>query len=114
MTRGKCDDPGRCDDDAAPFRQEVPVKTPLAWRFGRALAALALIGAGTTTAQAAAATPALQSIVPAPVSVTPSAGVVFPVVSTTKIVTEAGSAPAKQVGDYLAGVLRPSTGYALP
>lgn len=93
------------------------MKTPLARRLGRALAVLALIGASTTAAQvtpAAAATPALQSIVPVPASVTPAAGVTFPLVSTTKIVTEAGSAPAKQVGDYLAGVLRPSTGFALP
>nr|WP_279629577.1 family 20 glycosylhydrolase [Amycolatopsis kentuckyensis] len=75
---------------------------------------LALIGAGTQLTQAEAATPALQSIVPVPVSVTPAAGVAFPLVSTTKIVTEAGSAPARQVGDYLAGVLRPSTGFALP
>ena len=58
--------------------------------------------------------PALQSIVPVPASVTPAAGVTFPLVSTTKIVTEAGSAPAKDVGTYLAGVLRPSTGFALP
>ncbi|MEU4523076.1 family 20 glycosylhydrolase [Amycolatopsis sp. NPDC024027] len=93
------------------------MKQSFARRLGRALAVLALIGAGTTAAHftpAAAATPALQSIVPAPVSVTPAAGVAFPLVSTTKIVTEAGSAPARQVGDYLAGVLRPSTGFALP
>ncbi|MDS0136411.1 family 20 glycosylhydrolase [Amycolatopsis sp. CM201R] len=86
-------------------------------RLGRALAVLALVGAGTTAAHstpAVAATPALQSIVPVPVSVTPAAGVAFPLVSTTAIVTEAGSAPARQVGDYLAGVLRPSTGFALP
>src|SRR2546423_1759607 len=101
---------------ALPARRS-PVKTPFARRLGRALAVLALIGASTTAAQltpAAAATPALQSIVPVPVSVTPAAGVAFPLVSTTKIVTEAGSAPARQVGDYLAGVLRPSTGFALP
>ncbi|MEU8633429.1 family 20 glycosylhydrolase [Amycolatopsis sp. NPDC048633] len=93
------------------------MKTPFARRLGRALAVLALVGASTAAAQlapAAAATPALQSIVPVPVSVTPAAGVTFPLVSTTKIVTEAGSAPAKDVGTYLAGVLRPSTGFALP
>ncbi|WP_396136931.1 MULTISPECIES: family 20 glycosylhydrolase [unclassified Amycolatopsis] len=93
------------------------MKHPLTRRLGRALAVLALVGAGTTAAHstpAVAATPALQSIVPVPVSVTPAAGVAFPLVSTTAIVTEAGSAPARQVGDYLAGVLRPSTGFALP
>ncbi|MGK3202643.1 family 20 glycosylhydrolase [Amycolatopsis sp. MEPSY49] len=93
------------------------MKTPLARRLARALALVALVGASATAAQltpAAAATPALQSIVPVPVSVTPAAGVAFPLVPTTKIVTEAGSAPARQVGDYLAGVLRPSTGFALP
>ncbi|WP_410589566.1 family 20 glycosylhydrolase [Amycolatopsis sp. lyj-23] len=83
-------------------------------RLGRALAVLALAGASTQVTPAAAATPALQSIVPVPVSVTPAAGVAFPLVSTTSIVTEAGSAAARQVGDYLAGVLRPSTGFALP
>ncbi|MBE8517129.1 family 20 glycosylhydrolase [Amycolatopsis sp. H6(2020)] len=90
------------------------MKNPFARRLGRALAVLALIGAGTQLTHADAATPAVQSIVPVPVSVTPAAGVAFPLVSTTKIVTEAGSAPARQVGDYLAGVLRPSTGFALP
>ncbi|MDQ7806973.1 family 20 glycosylhydrolase [Amycolatopsis sp. A133] len=90
------------------------MKKPVARRLGRALAVLALIGASTQLAPAEAATPALQSIVPAPVSVTPATGVTFPLVTTTKIVTEAGSAPAKQVGDYLAGMLRPSTGFALP
>ncbi|MFB9686898.1 family 20 glycosylhydrolase [Amycolatopsis plumensis] len=93
------------------------MKPSFARRLGRALAVLALIGASTAATHltpAAAATPALQSIVPVPVSVTPAAGVAFPLVATTKIVTEAGSAPARQVGDYLAGVLRPSTGFALP
>ncbi|WP_410671811.1 family 20 glycosylhydrolase [Amycolatopsis sp. cmx-4-68] len=90
------------------------MKTPFARRLGRTLAVLALIGASIPLSSAAAATPALQSIVPVPVSVTPAAGVSFPLAATTKIVTEAGSAPAKQVGDYLAGVLRPSTGFALP
>ncbi|HET6710211.1 family 20 glycosylhydrolase [Amycolatopsis sp.] len=90
------------------------MKKTFARRLGRALAVLALVGASTQLTPAAAATPALQSIVPVPVSVTPAAGVAFPLVSTTSIVTEAGSAPARQVGDYLAGVLRPSTGFALP
>ncbi|UOZ06490.1 family 20 glycosylhydrolase [Amycolatopsis sp. WQ 127309] len=94
------------------------MKTARTRRLGRALAVVALVGASTTAAQlapaASAATPALQSIVPVPVSVTAAAGVSFPLVSTTKIVTEAGSAPAKDVGTYLGGVLRPSTGYALP
>ncbi|KDN22920.1 family 20 glycosylhydrolase [Amycolatopsis rifamycinica] len=90
------------------------MKNSFARRLGRALAVLALVGAGTQLTPAAAATPALPSIVPVPVSVTPATGVAFPLVSTTKIVTEAGSAPARQVGDYLAGVLRPSTGFALP
>ncbi|WP_326959458.1 family 20 glycosylhydrolase [Amycolatopsis sp. NBC_01286] len=94
------------------------MKTARTRRLGRALAVVALLGASTTAAQlapaASAATPALQSIVPVPVSVTAAAGVSFPLVSTTKIVTEAGSAPAKDVGTYLGGVLRSSTGYALP
>ena len=89
-------------------------------RLGRALGALVLIGATATAAQLAPATPAsaatapLQSIVPVPVSVTAASGVTFPLVSTTKIYTQAASAPAKAVGDYLAAILRKSTGFALP
>ncbi|MFD9894836.1 family 20 glycosylhydrolase [Amycolatopsis sp. NPDC059027] len=86
-------------------------------RLGHALAALTLLvgTAGVTTAgTAAAATPPLQSIVPVPVSVQAVDGVSYPLTAATKIYTEAGSAPAKDVGEYIAGVLRRSTGFPLP
>jgi hexosaminidase len=71
------------------------------------------VTAATQTTGAAAILP-LQAIVPVPVSVQAVNGVSFPLTSTTKIYTQANSADAKAVGDYLAGVLRRSTGFALP
>ncbi|MEV4621087.1 beta-N-acetylhexosaminidase [Asanoa sp. NPDC049573] len=68
---------------------------------------------GTALAAPLAATP-LTSVVPAPVSVTSTAGVVNTLTSTTSIYVEPGSAPAAQVGGYLASLLRRSTGYPLP
>ncbi|HEV2637542.1 MAG TPA: beta-N-acetylhexosaminidase [Actinocrinis sp.] len=53
-------------------------------------------------------------IVPEPVLVKPSAGVSYTITSGTAVLTQPGSAAAAQVGGYLAGLLRPSTGYALP
>ncbi|MFD8499802.1 family 20 glycosylhydrolase [Amycolatopsis sp. NPDC059657] len=95
------------------------MKIPRAQRgrkWGVALAVATMIGGLTAATQnpAIAATPPLQSIVPVPVSVQAAAGVTFPLVASTKIYTQAGSAPAKEVGDYLAAILRKSTGYALP
>ncbi len=92
------------------------MKTTRTRRLGRALGVLVLLGATATAAQlgpapASAATAPLSSIVPVPVSVTAATGVTFPLVSTTKIYTEAS---IRAVGDYLAGVLRKSTGFALP
>jgi hexosaminidase len=57
---------------------------------------------------------AMTSVVPAPVSVRPDAHDNFELTRQTKILTQAGSADAAAVGRYLAGVLRPSTGFALP
>jgi hexosaminidase len=76
-----------------------------------------LLAGGTLTAAGAAAaapTPAPAStayamVVPAPVTATPTPGVSFPLRSSTVISTDA---PA--VGEYLAAVLRRSTGYPLP
>ncbi|MFE2751209.1 beta-N-acetylhexosaminidase [Actinosynnema sp. NPDC059335] len=83
--------------------------------FGRALVALLFVGAtaAAVPAQAAPETP-LQHIVPAPVTVTPRPGVTFTLTADTRIYTHPGSAGARQVGEFLAGVLRPSTGYRLP
>ncbi|MFF1840017.1 beta-N-acetylhexosaminidase [Streptomyces sp. NPDC058231] len=61
----------------------------------------------------AAAPRPLGQIVPAPAQVKPG-GSPYTITSGTKIRVGDGSREARRVGDYLAGVLRPSTGYALP
>jgi hexosaminidase len=90
-------------------------------RVGRALSAAALVASGTVVwtlsgqaSNVAQAAEPLGSLVPAPVSVQATAGVTHTLTSTSKIYTQAGSADARAVGDYLAGVLRRSTGFALP
>ncbi|GAA1621680.1 family 20 glycosylhydrolase [Catellatospora bangladeshensis] len=65
-------------------------------------------------ASAQAAPSALGSVVPVPVSVQPAAGVVHTIASGAAIQTQAGSTAATDVGNHLAALLRPSTGYALP
>ncbi|MDI1461519.1 beta-N-acetylhexosaminidase [Catellatospora sp. KI3] len=64
--------------------------------------------------EALAAPVPLTSVVPAPVTATPTAGVTYTIGSATAIYTEPGSAAATGIGDYLAGILRPSTGFPLP
>ncbi|HEU4424241.1 MAG TPA: family 20 glycosylhydrolase [Pilimelia sp.] len=56
----------------------------------------------------------MHDVVPAPVSVVPTAGTTYRLPPDAGIFTEAGSAGAGGVGTYLAGILRRSTGYALP
>jgi len=53
------------------------------------------------------------NILPAPVSATPTGGQ-FTITSATSIHASSDSAPALAVADYLATLLRPATGYALP
>src|SRR5215207_4237263 len=62
-------------------------------------------------AGAAAPTSGLSQVVPAPASVRPSAGRPFEVGPSTVVRVSDG---AGQVGQYLAGILRPSTGYRIP
>nr|WP_281245011.1 family 20 glycosylhydrolase [Lentzea albida] len=62
------------------------------------------------SAQSQAAEP-LQSLVPVPVSVQAKSGVTHTLTAATKIYT---APAARDVGTFLAGVLRPSTGYAFP
>ncbi|MER7156305.1 glycoside hydrolase family 20 zincin-like fold domain-containing protein, partial [Streptomyces lydicus] len=64
-------------------------------------------------AQAAAATAPLDRVVPAPASVRPG-GDPYTLTDRTGIRVPGGSAEARRIAGYLAGVLRPSTGYALP
>jgi hexosaminidase len=73
-------------------------------------ATVAVVTTTATPAQAAS----LGDVVPVPVSVQPASGTTYTLPPGAGIFTEAGSAPAADVGAYLAGVLRPSTGYALP
>ncbi|MBW4720631.1 family 20 glycosylhydrolase [Saccharothrix obliqua] len=82
-------------------------------RTARAGAALALV-AGAAVVWDAAPAPAaepLQAIVPVPVSVRAAAGVTHTLDGTTKIRT---AAAAHGVGEYLAELLRPSTGHPFP
>ena len=84
-----------------------------------AIAALALPVTLPAT-PAAAATPTaparhLSDVIPAPVQTpTPDAHNTFRITPPTVIRTTPGSAAARHVGNALAGILRPSTGYALP
>jgi hexosaminidase len=66
------------------------------------------------TQPANAAVVQMQDVVPAPVSVQPAGGTTYTLPSSAGIFTQSGSAPATEVGTYLAGILRRSTGYALP
>ncbi|MFF5227480.1 family 20 glycosylhydrolase [Dactylosporangium sp. NPDC000521] len=75
--------------------------------------ALATVTAGVAWTVAAppadAAVVSLQDVVPAPASVQPASGVTFTLGSGTGIQTE-----SLDVGNALAALLRPSTGFALP
>jgi hexosaminidase len=84
------------------------------------LGALLLVaaGAGALGTGSAAAAPAaepvpLGRIVPAPASVTPG-GTPYEITARTRIRVDDRSADARRVGGYLAGLLRPATGFALP
>ncbi|WP_238017770.1 family 20 glycosylhydrolase [Dactylosporangium sp. AC04546] len=79
-----------------------------------AVTAAAGIAWVATAAPAVAAVVNLQDVVPAPVSAQPTAGVTYTLPSNATIQTQSGSAAATDAGNYLAGILRPSTGYALP
>ncbi|WP_329140760.1 beta-N-acetylhexosaminidase [Streptomyces sp. NBC_01476] len=90
-----------------------------------------MLAAGATAAGARAASPGATGappaaapdpavaavtsrVVPVPSSVRPGGGA-FRIAAGTPITLDAGSsAPARDVADYAAGLLRPATGYALP
>ncbi|MFC7340114.1 beta-N-acetylhexosaminidase [Saccharopolyspora griseoalba] len=77
------------------------------------VAAGALLAAGTAVPASSASQPAsrLTDVIPAPRSVTADPGTTFELSERTAIRASGAAAP---VGDYLAGVLRPSTGLPLP
>jgi hexosaminidase len=90
------------------------VRSALSAVLALAVSALAPPGAATAAPPPAAlATAALGDVVPAPVSVTPSAAT-FALVPSTVIFADPSLTGSSQIGAYLAGVLRPATGYSLP
>jgi hexosaminidase len=56
----------------------------------------------------------LGDVIPAPAEVRPDPAAAFTIDEGTAIRTAPGSAEARRVGEYLATLLRPATGYALP
>ncbi|MEV5608508.1 beta-N-acetylhexosaminidase [Streptomyces sp. NPDC052225] len=85
----------------------------------RLLGSLLLVAAagagalGAAPAPAAATATPLGQIVPAPAEVT-AGGSSYEITAKTRIRVDDGSREARRIGGYLAGVLRPSTGYRLP
>ncbi|TYC07349.1 family 20 glycosylhydrolase [Actinomadura syzygii] len=69
------------------------------------------VHASVRPAAAAVQVASMQDVVPAPVKAEPATGADHTITSDTAIYTQAGSAG---VGDYLAALLRRSTGYPLP
>lgn len=79
-----------------------------------AAAGISCVGAAPTAHSAAE--PALRplgQVVPAPASVTPG-GQPYTIGAATRIRVDRTSRESRAVADYLAGILRPSTGHALP
>ena len=87
-------------------------------RISAVLALLVAASAGlvwlATARPAAAAVASMQNVVPIPASVAPAAGITYTLPANAGIFTAAGSADAADVGAFLAGILRRSTGFALP
>ncbi|RZQ63638.1 beta-N-acetylhexosaminidase [Amycolatopsis suaedae] len=77
------------------------------------LAASVAAAPGAAADQPAAEARKLTDVIPAPVETKPNNSK-FWLTPISSIKTERGSKEAKQVGEYLAGVLRPATGYPLP
>ncbi|WP_240135548.1 beta-N-acetylhexosaminidase [Streptomyces sp. MUM 178J] len=88
-------------------------------RLPRLLGALLLVaaggitGAGAAVGESAPAARPLGQIIPVPASVQPK-GPPYALSAQTRIRVDKGSREGRAVGDYLAGLLRPATGYSLP
>jgi hexosaminidase len=67
----------------------------------------------SATTRPAPSSPARISIIPAPVSLTTASGAPFALDSSTRIIVEAGTDSAVMVGEALAALLRPATGFPL-
>ncbi|NUL26215.1 beta-N-acetylhexosaminidase [Streptomyces lunaelactis] len=78
-----------------------------------AAAGIAGIGAGAAPADLTPTVPPLGQVVPAPASVQ-AGGAPYTLTPSTRIRVDGHSPEARRIGTYLAGLLRPSTGYALP
>ncbi|MEU0562361.1 family 20 glycosylhydrolase [Dactylosporangium sp. NPDC006015] len=81
--------------------------------IGAAAVLLAALGPLTPSVAEAATTQAFSTVVPRPATVTANPAVSYTVTASTRIYTWAGNAAAGAVGTYLAGILRPSTGFPL-
>lgn len=76
--------------------------------------AAALSSTAATSSVAAASAPRpLGQLVPVPAQVVPG-GSPYAITSTTPVRVPGGSAEVRRIGTYLAELLRPATGYALP
>jgi hexosaminidase len=88
-------------------------------RIGGIAVSTALVGAGALVAGSGAvadAAPAtsMRDVVPAPAVVAPVDADAYRITARTQLRVQAGSAPARDIADQLAGTLRRSTGYRLP
>ena len=81
-------------------------------RVRTALTALVIAGSGVLVTGTAEAATSLQELVPQPVQVQPRTDVTFTLSASAKI--QLTSPDARKPAELLAGVLRPSTGFALP
>ena len=72
------------------------------------------VGPAAATLDVATTAVSLASVVPAPVTTTPAAGITHQLTATTTIYTQPASAPAADIAGRLATILRRSTGYPLP
>ncbi|MCX5437495.1 MULTISPECIES: beta-N-acetylhexosaminidase [unclassified Streptomyces] len=111
-------DPRPSRSSKGPFvRQQQKQRRRTARLFGSLLlvaaAGVSAVGAAPSPGAGSAAATPLGQVVPAPASVV-AGGPAYEITSKTRIRVERDSKEAQRVADYLAGVLRPSTGYRLP
>jgi hexosaminidase len=83
-------------------------------RLGIALALTCAVATRGLAQQPPLATLAAHAVVPAPASVVPGTGAPFALTATTAIVVPAGGGEPARLGEMLATLLRPATGFAFP
>ncbi|MFD3410776.1 beta-N-acetylhexosaminidase [Streptomyces cyaneofuscatus] len=96
----------------APRARPGPLPRLLATLLTVVAAAVSSTAATSSVAAASAPRP-LGQLVPAPAQVVPG-GSPYAITSTTPVRVPGGSAEVRRIGTYLAELLRPATGYALP